>query len=359
MSEDTTVNETNAPPEVPSAQKKSGSKGLRILLKTVGVLCGLVLVLAIIGYLLPSTYAVEQSVVIEGKPVDFHEQVNDLRNWPKWTAWSKEHDPETYGDLEIEYSETTTGKGATQTWTDPHAGEGRLEITDADPETGVRFTLEFDGTPSRGSIQYYPTETGTKVVWRLRGECGDNPVNRWMAVLCVKKMIQKDYEIGLNKLKEIAEEKAAKRIEWEKELAAKRKTEPPMGAPQQIAGPGEGGPPGGGRGRKRRGAPRDPQAIVTRIMQNDKNKDGKLSKDEMSERARGRFDSWDENKDGFVDQEELKKAVASFGQRGRGGRKKRPGGARPGSGGETERKRPPLEGAGEKAKKTEKSEKQP
>ena len=53
----------------------------------------------------------------------------------------------------------------------------------------------------------------------------------------------------------------------------------------------------------------NPEQFVTRTLEaNDKNGDGKLSKEEASERLKGRFDTLDENKDGFLDKDELKKS---------------------------------------------------
>lgn len=75
------------------------------------------------------------------------------------------------------------------------------------------------------------------------------------------------------------------------------------------------GGPGGGFG---------PEAFVARMMESDADKDGKLSKSELPERARGMFDNADADKDGFLTKEELTKAAQAFGG-GRGGRG--PGGA--------------------------------
>jgi hypothetical protein len=93
----------------------------------------------------------------------------------------------------------------------------------------------------------------------------------------------------------------------------------PGGAPG--AGPGAAGGPGGGAA-----------AFVARMMEGDKNKDGKLTKDELSERQQGLLERADTNKDGALDQKELEEMSARFFQRGPGG----PGGRRPGGeGGES------------------------
>jgi len=65
--------------------------------------------------------------------------------------------------------------------------------------------------------------------------------------------------------------------------------------------------------------------FVDRIMQNDKNKDGKVTKDELPEVAQRMLDRLDTNKDGALDKAELEAAAASFG----GGRPGQPKGNRP------------------------------
>ena len=53
-------------------------------------------------------------------------------------------------------------------------------------------------------------------------------------------------------------------------------------------------------------------------MNNDKNKDGKVSKDEVPERMKDFFDRIDANDDGFIDKKELEEMTRQFGERRRG-----------------------------------------
>src|SRR5262249_9578925 len=90
-----------------------------------------------------------------------------------------------------------------------------------------------------------------------------------------------------------------------------------------------GPPPGGfgggfGRGRGPRGGGLTADQIVERLMSFDKNKDGKLSKDELPERMQDLFTKGDLNKDGFLDKDEIKKLAEARARAGsfpgRGGR---------------------------------------
>jgi collagen type III alpha len=69
-------------------------------------------------------------------------------------------------------------------------------------------------------------------------------------------------------------------------------------------------------------------AIVRRIMNSDKDGDGKLSKDEAPERLREHFNQIDADDDGQIDRSELKKAMSRFGRR-RGGEHSGPPRGRP------------------------------
>lgn len=79
-------------------------------------------------------------------------------------------------------------------------------------------------------------------------------------------------------------------------------------------GPGGPGPGPGGFGRRDGAQGGD---FVERMMNNDKNKDGKLTKDELPERMQAMFDRIDTNKDKEIDKAELTKMAEQFNSRNR------------------------------------------
>lgn len=103
-------------------------------------------------------------------------------------------------------------------------------------------------------------------------------------------------------------------------------------------GPGGGAPGGGG-----------PGDFIARLMENDKNKDGKLSKEELPERMQRVLERADTSGDGALDKAEIDAMAKRFtagrgGQGGPGG--ERPGGGRPSGGpdgGDDRPKRPDFE----------------
>jgi Spy/CpxP family protein refolding chaperone len=116
-------------------------------------------------------------------------------------------------------------------------------------------------------------------------------------------------------------------------------------AQQSPPGKGDKGGKGFGKGDKKGGAGGGPggggksatvEEMVARMMTFDKNGDGKLSKDEVTdERLQSLFDRADANKDGVVTKEELtalftKESAAGGGPGGPGGGPGGPGGGRGG-----------------------------
>lgn len=75
-------------------------------------------------------------------------------------------------------------------------------------------------------------------------------------------------------------------------------------------GPGGGGPGGGGQG---------PEAMMAEMMALDKNGDGKLELSEVGERRQGMFARADADKDGSVTRDELRRMIEAQIQGGRGG----------------------------------------
>lgn len=97
-------------------------------------------------------------------------------------------------------------------------------------------------------------------------------------------------------------------------------------------GGGEGRGPGRGGGAEASGP--TPRELQDTLMAFDKNKDGKLSKDELPERMQGMFDRGDANKDGFLTPDEIAKLAsaqpAPTGGQGPGGERRGEGDAGPG-----------------------------
>lgn len=160
-----------------------------------------------IGFLLPGSYRVERSLVIQAPPQVVFAQINDFANWPAWSPWV-ERDPE----MDIKFSANSAGEGATQEWSSETEGSGKIAITKSEAPRLLEYELyfaDFDSTAS-GGFTLEPSEGGTEVTWGFWGEHGMNPIMRWFG-LAYEKLIGPDFERGLSNLKKVSEALPAKK----------------------------------------------------------------------------------------------------------------------------------------------------
>jgi hypothetical protein len=163
-------------------------------------LAALVAIVIGVGFLLPSEFNVERSIVIGADPARIHTLVGDLERWPEWTPW-QEMDP----TIRTFYSERTTGVGAGQNWTG-ESGNGELVFTGCDPETGVEYEITFTDANMRsvGALVYEPLADGTRVTWRMGGDAEMNLISRYFG-LFMDSLVGDPFEAGLANLKAVAE----------------------------------------------------------------------------------------------------------------------------------------------------------
>lgn len=165
------------------------------------VLIGLLLLAAAaagLAYLLPRHVIVEREIVIDAPPEEVFRHVNSLQAFTEWSPWS-DHDP----DMVVTYSGPESGVGNVMEWTSDHpqVGNGRQEITEVIENESVRTALDFGGM---GTAEAWwlldPVDGGTRVVWGLDADMGNNPVGRWMGLM-MDGFVGADYERGLERLR--------------------------------------------------------------------------------------------------------------------------------------------------------------
>ena len=100
---------------------------MKRFLKKTGIWIGIIiLALLLFGFLLPREINVSRSITVAA-PIDrVFEQVNDLRNWEKWSPW-KRMDP----TMVMTFSNPPVGQNAFYVWEtqDKHMGNGKLTLT--------------------------------------------------------------------------------------------------------------------------------------------------------------------------------------------------------------------------------------
>jgi hypothetical protein len=147
-------------------------------------------------------YRVSRSTSVAADPALVHRLVNDLHEWQSWSPWEG-LDPA----LERTYSGAAAGVGAHYAWSgNRRAGRGTMEVVGSTPErvtVALTFLRPFRSTSevvfeivSRGAL--------TEVTWVMTGE------QKGLAallgrVVAMDRLVGKDFEKGLARLKAVAE----------------------------------------------------------------------------------------------------------------------------------------------------------
>jgi hypothetical protein len=170
------------------------------LLKKIGlVLAGLLVLLVLISFFLPSQVHVERSRTLAGPPEAAFAQVNTLKNWETWSPWHR-IDPK---NTTYVFSEKPDGEGAWYSWKspNPNVGNGKLTVTKSLPGELVEADLDFEGMgTSKSGYHFQPDGNGTKVTITMDSDMS-RPfvVGRYMGLM-MDKMLGPDFEKGLANL---------------------------------------------------------------------------------------------------------------------------------------------------------------
>ncbi|GAA0857286.1 SRPBCC family protein [Aliiglaciecola litoralis] len=161
----------------------------------------IVVTLMIIGLFLPSKYSVERSIVINAPANEIYPQLVDLRKWRQWGVWF-ERDLQ----MSITYTGPDNEVGMKSSWKSDTEGDGEMTITALVPNKQVTYHLYFPAFEmgSTGELVLQEQASSTTVTWRDSGDVGNNPVNRYFA-LVMDSMIGPDFQQGLKNLKNLVE----------------------------------------------------------------------------------------------------------------------------------------------------------
>ncbi len=137
--------------------------------------------------------------VVHATPETVFPLLNDLRNWPLWTEWSRR------SEVHVSYDGPPAGVGATQRW---EAGKtsGVLRITHSTPGARIAYTLDLCGGKYHldGVISLDAAGPLTTVTWTCKWDTGENPFARYGGLL-FKRCLGRDFAAGLANLKALIE----------------------------------------------------------------------------------------------------------------------------------------------------------
>ncbi|MFA6312813.1 MAG: SRPBCC family protein [Sterolibacterium sp.] len=150
----------------------------------------------------PDAFHVERSISIKALPEKIFPHINDFRLWDAWTPYNK--DPA----MKKLYSGKDSGKGAHYAWEgNKDVGKGDITIADTVPPNKLIFDLHmiepFEGR-NVATISLNRSGDFTNVTWSLDDK--HSLMLKTVALLIdLNQAIGKDFEVGLSRLKTIAE----------------------------------------------------------------------------------------------------------------------------------------------------------
>jgi len=168
-------------------------------------IAGILVLLVIVGFFLPSASQVNRTVTIHAPVSAVFEEVNNLENWKNWSYWQS-LDPE----MKMTFGEKKEGTGASYSWDGPETGKGSLSITESIPDKSIRTELQFtDMGAAVGRYEFTQEGETTTVKESFTYEYGANVLMRYMGKLFMEGEVGKAFEVELARIKEIAEAKPA------------------------------------------------------------------------------------------------------------------------------------------------------
>ena len=167
--------------------------------KKVALWLGLiVLILIVFSFFLPKEVTVSRSITVNA-PIDrVFDQVNDLRNWEKWSPW-KRMDPM----MEMTFSNPPVGQGAFYKWVskDKHLGSGTMTLAKVTNFEEIVTALHSeDWGDASANFNFRHKGNDVEVTWTMTNQVGMMPWNKYFA-LAMKSMLKKQFDQGLDGIK--------------------------------------------------------------------------------------------------------------------------------------------------------------
>ena len=155
----------------------------------------------------PGEFSVERRLRIAAPPDKLWPLVGELRGFNRWNPYERK-DPLTKG----RYAGTASGVGSRYAWESDKIGVGSLEITGQQPGRAVQMKLDFVKpfeAHNHAEFALQPLPDGaTEVSWRMHGPA--NFMSKLMGVFIdMDKMVGRDFEDGLQNLRQLAEGRAS------------------------------------------------------------------------------------------------------------------------------------------------------
>jgi len=183
--------------------------------KVIGIIILVLAALIIIaGLVAPKKYSVERTIIINApKELVF----NHIKYWRNWQAWSPWAEMDSTMTSSVEGADGEIGSVYKWIGNPETTGKGEMTNTGLKDLEEIAYHLHFIEpweSESEGYVRILAENGATKVSWGFYGKT-PFPWNIFMLFMSMDKMIGKDFERGLELLKNICEEEASVVLSYE------------------------------------------------------------------------------------------------------------------------------------------------
>lgn len=177
---------------------------MKKVLKVLGItLAILVLIVVVLGLIAPKEFGVERSITINAPQSSVANQMFHFSNFHNWSPW-QDMDP----NMQSEVIGEDGKEGAVYQWKgNDNVGSGEMKnkfTSNNEMEYEMHFKEPFENEAD-GYWRVEDAGSGhTKAIWGFKSPASF-PMNGIMMVMGMEKMLAKDFDKGLNKLKAYTE----------------------------------------------------------------------------------------------------------------------------------------------------------
>ena len=170
------------------------------------IVCAIIAVIVLLALIAPKTYNVSRSITINKPVSEVFNYLKHIKNQDAWSPWKKK-DP----NMKQEHIGTDGEVGFVAKWEgNKDVGTGEQEIVSITENKSINSQLRFYKPWKSQSDAYLTTRdlgnNSTEVVWGFSG-VNKPPSNIFFLFFNMDKTVGKDFEEGLNDLKQILESK--------------------------------------------------------------------------------------------------------------------------------------------------------
>ena len=153
----------------------------------------------------PAAFRIERSATIAAPAEVVFAQIEDLHRWERWNPFEK-------GDASMRktFEGAPTGIGSAYHYVSDHAGEGRMTLTDIQPNRRVGVRAEFiKPMAATNDVEFTlrPASEGVTVTWAMSGR--NSFLGKAISLFVnMDRMVGGKFEQGLADLKRLSEAEA-------------------------------------------------------------------------------------------------------------------------------------------------------